>query len=85
MLKQGLQAGISKPRSRWESPKVQRTVSGSREGRSRMKMRQGSRMREEVSIVALSRDCSNLLLAFPTEGAKRERAKEPKLRSNFSS
>ena len=56
VLKQGLQAGISEPRSRWESPKVQRTVSGSREGRSRMKMRQGSKMREEVSIVALSRD-----------------------------
>ena len=56
VLKQGLQAGIGEPRSRWESPKVQRTVSGEREGRSRMKMRQGSRMREEVSIVALSRD-----------------------------
>ena len=55
-LKQGLQDGISEPRSRWESPKVQRTVSGSREGRSRMKMRQGSRMREEVSIVALRWD-----------------------------
>ena len=58
VLKQGLQDGTVEfdPRSRWESPKVQRTVSGGREGRRRMKMREGSKMREEVSIVALSRD-----------------------------
>ena len=55
-LKQGLQDGIVDPRSRWESPKEQRTKSGGREGRRRMKMREGSKMREEVSIVALSRD-----------------------------
>ena len=56
VLKQGLQDGIVDPRSRWESPKVQRTVSGGREGRRRMKMREGSKMREEVSMVDLSRD-----------------------------
>ena len=55
-VKQGLHVGMGEPKSRWASPKVQRTVSGSREGRSRMKMRQGSKMREEVSIVALNRD-----------------------------
>ena len=60
VLKQGLQDGIVGPRLRWESPKVQRTVSGEREGRMQMKIRQGSRMREEMSnplsIVHLSRD-----------------------------
>ena len=55
-LKQGLQAGIFEPRSRWESPKVQRTMSGGREGRRRMIMREGIKMREEVSMVALSMD-----------------------------
>ena len=56
MLKQGLQDGIWEPRLRWKSPKVQRTVLEGRVGRMRMKIRQGSRMREEVSIVDLSRD-----------------------------
>ena len=55
-LKQGLQLGIGEEWLRWESAKVQEVVSGERRGRSRMKMRQGSRMREEVSIVAFSRD-----------------------------
>ena len=55
-LKQELQDGTDEVRLRWESPKVQRTVSGGREGSMRMKMREGSKMREEVSMVAFSRD-----------------------------
>ena len=55
-VKQGLHVGIVEPRLRWERPQVQRRISGESSGRMRMKMRQGSRMREEVSMVALSMD-----------------------------
>ena len=53
-LKQGLQEGIGKEWLRWESPKVQEIVSGERIGRSRIKTRQGSKVRVEASIVDLS-------------------------------
>ena len=53
-LKQGLQSGIGEEWLRWESPKVQEIVSGERRGRSRIKMRQGSKVRVEASIVDLS-------------------------------
>ena len=84
-LKQGLQDGTVDPRSRWESPKVQRTMSGGRKGRMRMRMRQGSKMREEVSMVALSRGCLNFSLHLhQTEGVKSEKANEKKLSSESS-
>ena len=53
-LKQGLQEGIREEWLRWESPKVQEIVSGERRGRSRIKTRQGSKVRAEASIVDLS-------------------------------
>ena len=53
-MKQGLQSGIGEEWLRWESPKVQEIVSGERRGRSRIKMRQGSKVRVEASIVDLS-------------------------------
>ena len=53
-LKQGLQEGIGEEWLRWESPKVQEVVSGERMGRHRIKMRQGSKVRVEASIVDLS-------------------------------
>ena len=86
-LKQGLQAGIGEPRSRWESPKVQRTVSGGREGRMRMQMREESKMREELSMVAFSSDLLNLssklFSALPAHGVKRDRANAIKLSSKL--
>lgn len=81
MLKHGLQDGIGASKLMWESPMLQRTVSGERRGRIRMKMRHGSRISEELSIVALSRERSNFVSVFkvlgsPTEGMKRETANE---------
>ena len=55
-LKQGLQVGTGEARLRWERPKVQRTVSGERVERRRMMIKEGRRIREEVSMVDLSRD-----------------------------
>ena len=55
-LKQGLQVGTGEARFMWERPKVQRTVSGERVARRRMMIKEGRRIREEVSMVALSRD-----------------------------
>ena len=55
-LKQGLQVGTGEARLRWERPKVQRTVSGERVARRRMMIKEGRRIREEVSMVDLSRD-----------------------------
>ena len=78
-LKHGLHDGIWDQRSRWESRKVQKTVSGGREGRIRIRIREGRRMREEVSMVALSRDWSSLDLAVLTEGVNRERANDKKV------
>ena len=79
MLKQGLHAGIGESKLRWESPKVQRTVSGGRVERRRMRIKQGSKMRVEVSIVDLSRDRLNLVKVATTAGVKRERADESKV------
>ena len=56
VLKQGLQVGTGEARLMWERPKVQRTVSGERVGRRRMMIKEGRRIREEVSMVALSRE-----------------------------
>ena len=55
-LMQGLQVGTGEARLRWERPKVQRTVSGERVERWRMMIKEGRRIREEVSMVDLSRD-----------------------------
>ena len=55
-LKQGLQVGTGEARFMWERPKVQRTVSGERVARRRMMIKEGRRIREEVSMVDLSRD-----------------------------
>ena len=78
-LKQGLQEGIGEEWLRWESPKVQEIVSGEkreRRRRKRIKMRQGSKVRVEASIVDLTRDRQNLVVGTETEGVKRERANE---------
>ena len=77
-LKQWLQEGIGKEWLRWESPKVQEIVSGGRSGRRRRRVRQGSRVRVEASIVALSRDQPNFDSGWETEGAKRESGNESK-------
>ena len=53
-VKQGLQVGTGEARLRWERPKVQRMVSGGRVARRRMMIKEGRRIREEVSMVALS-------------------------------
>ena len=56
-LKQGLHSGTGCPRSRWERPRVQRTVSGGSSGRRYwMRSREGRRSREEVNIVAFNWD-----------------------------
>ena len=60
-LKQGLQEGIGEELLRWESPKVQEMVSGERWWSNQMKIRQGSKVRVEESIVDLSRDRKNFL------------------------
>ena len=70
---------------RWKSPKVQEIVSGERRGRRRMRIKQGSRMRVEASIVGLSRDRPNLVSGAKTEGVKRERADERKVTYTLSS
>ena len=77
-LKQGLQEGIGKEWLRWESPKVQEMMSDGRSCRRRTRMRQGSKVRVEASIVALSRDQPNFDSGSETEGAKRERGNESK-------
>ena len=51
-LKQGLQVGTGEARFMWERPKVQRTVSGERVARRRMVIKEGRRIRKEVSMVA---------------------------------
>ena len=55
-LKQGLQVGTGEARFMWERPKVQRTVSGERVARRRMMIKEGRRIREEVSMVDFSMD-----------------------------
>ena len=77
-LKQGLQEGIGKEWLRWESPKVQEMMSDGRSCRRRTRMRQGSKVMVEASIVALSRDQPNFDSGSETEGAKRERGNESK-------
>ena len=66
---------------------MQRTVSGGSEGRMRMKMREGSKMREELSMVAFSSDLLNLsskwFSALPAHGVKRDRANAIKLSSKL--
>ena len=56
MLKHGLHSGIGESKLMWESPQEQRTFSGERVGRRRMMIKEGRRIREEVSMVDLSRD-----------------------------
>ena len=58
-LKHGLHSGIGEPRLMWERPKVQRTVSGERVARRRMMIKEGRRIREEVSMVALGSGLGN--------------------------
>ena len=53
------QVGTGEARLRWERPKVQRTVSGERVGRRRMMIKEGRRIREEVSMVALGSGLGN--------------------------
>ena len=80
VLKQGLQDGTDEVRLRWESPNVQRTVSGGKVGRIRIRIRQASKIKEDVSMVALSRGWTNLVSSgLAAEGVKRERANPTKL------
>ena len=79
-LKQELQDGTDEVRLRWESPKVQRTVSGGKVERIRIRIKQDSKINEDVSMVALSRGWSNLVSSgLALEGVKRERANPTKL------
>ena len=64
---------------------MQEIVSGERRGRRRMRIKQGSKMRVETSIVDLSRDRPNLVTGSKTEGVKRERADESKVTYTLSS
>merc|ERR1719237_1043799 len=50
-----------------------------------MKMRQGSKVRVEESIVHLSRDRPNFFLGASTEGVKRERANETNVAATLPS
>ena len=54
MLKQGLQEGMLSAWSRWWRPREQDTTSVGSSGRIWMKIRQGSKVAVEESIVALS-------------------------------
>ena len=56
------QSGIGEEWLRWESAKVQEVVSGERRGRSRIKMRQGSKVRHLVDLWI-----RNFLLTFKTQ------------------
>ena len=53
-LKQGLQEGMLSEWSRWWRPREQDTTSGGSSGRIWMKIKQGSKVAVEESIVALS-------------------------------
>ena len=82
-LKRGLQEGTGDDEEmlRWDSPQVHERVSASgvRRGRSLMKIRQGSNVRVEESMVALSIDRSNLCSGLKTEGVKSVVAKVTRL------
>ena len=73
-LKQGLQEGMLSEWSRWWRPREQDTTSGGSSGRIWMKIRQGSKVAVEESIVALSweRPCLDSLSGIA--GVKSENA-----------
>ena len=60
---------------------MQRTNSGGKRGRRRIRITQGSSITEEVSIVAFSKDWLNFVTFIHTEGVKRESAKAKKVSS----
>ena len=73
-LKQGLQEGMLSEWSRWWRPREQDTTSVGSSGRIWMKIKQGSKMAVEESIVALSWERPCLVLLLPIAGVKSERA-----------
>ena len=73
-LKQGLQEGMLSEWSRWWRPKVQDTTSVESSGRIFIKMRQGSKVAVEESIVALSWERPCLLVLPLAAGVKSENA-----------
>ena len=73
-LKQGLQEGMLSEWSRWWRPKEQDTTSGGSSGRIWMKIRQGSKMAVEESIVALSWERSCFVVLPLAAGVKSETA-----------
>ena len=73
-LKQGLQEGMLSEWSRWWRPKVQDTTSVGSSGRIFIKIRQGSKVAVEESIVALSWERPCLVKLPLTAGVKSEKA-----------
>ena len=74
MLKQGLQEGMLSEWSRWWRPREQDTTSGGSSGRIWMKIKQGSKVAVEESIVALSWERPYLVKHVLTTGVKSEKA-----------
>ena len=73
-LKQGLQEGMLSAWSRWWRPREQDTTSGGSSGRILMKIKQGSKMAVEESIVALSWERSCFVVLPLAAGVKSETA-----------
>ena len=73
-LKQGLQEGMLSEWSRWWRPREQDTTSVGSSGRIWMKIRQGSKVAVEESIVALSWERPCLVVLLLTAGVNSENA-----------
>ena len=73
-LKQGLQEGMLSEWSRWWRPREQDTTSGESSGKIWMKIRQGSKMAVEESIVALIWERPRLVVLPTMAGVKSEKA-----------
>ena len=74
MLKQGLQEGMLSEWSRWWRPREQDTTSVGSSGRIWMKIKQGSKMAVEESIVALSWERARLMVLPLVAGVRSEKA-----------